>query len=153
MRISDWSSDVCSSDLDRTSAKESTGHGSPLPVLVHGGPGRAGGGEGMGGIRGVTHYMQRTALQGAPDMLSKVVHQWLPGANKPSGEVHPFRKRISELEIGYTLKTNSRTVTLEDIEHFAHFTGDTFYAHMDEEAAKASPIFEGRVAQDRQRAV
>ncbi|HEY9553678.1 phenylacetic acid degradation bifunctional protein PaaZ [Allosphingosinicella sp.] len=132
--------------LDRTSAKESTGHGSPLPVLVHGGPGRAGGGEEMGGIRGVTHYMQRTALQGAPDMLSKVVHQWLPGANKPTGEVHPFRKRISELEIGYTLKTNSRTVTLEDIEHFAHFTGDTFYAHMDEEAAKASPIFEGRVA-------
>src|SRR3546814_438819 len=84
--------------LNRTSAKESTGHGSPLPVLVHGGPGRAGGGEEMGGIRGVTHYMQRTALQGAPDMLSKVVHQWLPGANKPNGAVHPFRKRISELE-------------------------------------------------------
>ena len=132
--------------LDRTSAKESTGHGSPLPVLVHGGPGRAGGGEEMGGIRGVTHYMQRTALQGAPEMLSKVVKQWLPGADKPTGEAHPFRLRISELDIGYTLKTASRTVTLEDVEHFAHFTGDTFYAHMDDEAAKASPIFEGRVA-------
>ncbi|MFC7498228.1 phenylacetic acid degradation bifunctional protein PaaZ [Enterovirga sp. GCM10030262] len=132
--------------LDRTSAKESTGHGSPLPVLVHGGPGRAGGGEEMGGIRGVTHYMQRTALQGAPEMLSKVVHQWLPGADKPTGDVHPFRKRISELEIGYTLKTESRTVTLEDVEHFAAFTGDNFYAHMDEEAAKANPIFDGRVA-------
>jgi oxepin-CoA hydrolase/3-oxo-5,6-dehydrosuberyl-CoA semialdehyde dehydrogenase len=132
--------------LDRTSAKESTGHGSPLPVLVHGGPGRAGGGEEMGGVRGVTHYMQRTALQGSPAVLSSVVKQWLPGAPKTEGPVHPFRKRISELDIGYTLKTASRTVTLEDIEHFAHFTGDTFYAHMDDEAAKASPIFEGRVA-------
>ncbi len=132
--------------LDRTSAKESTGHGSPLPVLVHGGPGRAGGGEEMGGVRGVKHYMQRTALQGGPEILSKVIGQWLPGAEKPTGEVHPFRKRISELDIGYTLKTASRTVSLEDIEHFAHFTGDTFYAHMDEEAAKANPIFDGRVA-------
>jgi oxepin-CoA hydrolase/3-oxo-5,6-dehydrosuberyl-CoA semialdehyde dehydrogenase len=132
--------------LDRTSGKESTGHGSPLPVLVHGGPGRAGGGEEMGGVRGVAHYMQRTALQGSPAVLSRIVRQWLPGAAKPEGEVHPFRKRISQLDIGYTLKTASRTVSLEDIEHFAHFTGDTFYAHMDEEAAKASPIFEGRVA-------
>src|SRR5688572_20087988 len=132
--------------LDRTSAKESTGHGSPLPVLVHGGPGRAGGGEEMGGIRGVTHYMQRTALQGSPDMLSAIVKQWLPGSGKQEGDVHPFRKRIAELDIGYTLKTASRTVTLEDIEHFAGFTGDNFYAHMDEEAAKANPIFDGRVA-------
>ena len=132
--------------LDRTSAKESTGHGSPLPVLVHGGPGRAGGGEEMGGVRGVTHYMQRTALQGSPALLSGIIKQWLPGAAKPEGEVHPFRKRISELDVGYTLKTASRIVSIEDIEHFAHFTGDTFYAHMDEEAAKASPIFEGRVA-------
>ncbi len=132
--------------LDRISAKELTGHGSPLPVLVHGGPGRAGGGEEMGGIRGVTHYMQRTALQGSPDMLSAVVRQWLPGADKPTGEDHPFRKRIAELDIGYTLKTASRTVTLDDIEHFADFTGDNFYAHMDEEAARANPIFDGRVA-------
>jgi oxepin-CoA hydrolase/3-oxo-5,6-dehydrosuberyl-CoA semialdehyde dehydrogenase len=132
--------------VDRTSAKESTGHGSPLPVLVHGGPGRAGGGEEMGGIRGVTHYMQRTALQGSPAVLSSVVKQWLPGAPKAEGDRHPFRKRISELEVGYTLKTSSRTVSLEDIEHFAAFTGDNFYAHMDEEAAKANPIFDGRVA-------
>jgi oxepin-CoA hydrolase/3-oxo-5,6-dehydrosuberyl-CoA semialdehyde dehydrogenase len=132
--------------VDRTSARESTGHGSPLPVLVHGGPGRAGGGEEMGGVRGVTHYMQRTALQGGPELLSRIVKQWLPGAEKRTGDVHPFRKRIAELDIGYTLKTASRTVTLEDVEHFAHFTGDTFYAHMDDEAAKASPIFEGRVA-------
>jgi len=132
--------------LDRTSAKESTGHGSPLPVLVHGGPGRAGGGEEMGGVRGVKHYMQRTALQGGPEVLSKIIGQWLPGADTPTGDVHPFRKRIAELDIGYTLKTASRTVTLEDIEHFAHFTGDNFYAHMDDEAAKASPIFGGRVA-------
>ncbi|MFL6846085.1 MAG: phenylacetic acid degradation bifunctional protein PaaZ [Allosphingosinicella sp.] len=132
--------------LDRTSAKESTGHGSPLPVLVHGGPGRAGGGEEMGGIRGVTHYMQRTALQGSPAVLSSIIGQWLPGAPKPGGDQHPFRKRISELDIGYTLKTASRTVSLEDIEHFAAFTGDNFYAHMDEEAAKANPIFDGRVA-------
>jgi len=132
--------------VDRTSAKESTGHGSPLPVLVHGGPGRAGGGEEMGGVRGVTHYMQRTALQGSPELLSKIVKQWLPGADKPIGDVHPFRRRIAELDIGYTLKTASRTVTLADVEHFAHFTGDTFYAHMDDEAARASPIFEGRVA-------
>jgi oxepin-CoA hydrolase/3-oxo-5,6-dehydrosuberyl-CoA semialdehyde dehydrogenase len=132
--------------LDRNSAKESTGHGSPLPVLVHGGPGRAGGGEEMGGIRGVKHYMQRTALQGGPEMLSKIIGQWLPGADKVEGDTHPFRKRISELAIGDTLKTVSRTVTLEDIEHFAFFTGDNFYAHMDDEAAKASPIFGGRVA-------
>ena len=132
--------------LDRTSGKESTGHGSPLPVLTHGGPGRAGGGEEMGGARGVTHYMQRTALQGSPAVLSGIVGQWLPGAPKPEGATHPFRLRIAELSVGYTLKTASRTVTLEDVEHFAHFTGDTFYAHMDEEAAKQSPIFEGRVA-------
>jgi oxepin-CoA hydrolase/3-oxo-5,6-dehydrosuberyl-CoA semialdehyde dehydrogenase len=132
--------------VDRTSAKESTGHGSPLPVLVHGGPGRAGGGEEMGGMRGVTHYMQRTALQGSPDMIAAIVKQWLPGAAKTQGEIHPFRKRIAELAVGYTLKTASRTVTLEDIEHFADFTGDNFYAHMDEEAAKANPIFAGRVA-------
>jgi oxepin-CoA hydrolase/3-oxo-5,6-dehydrosuberyl-CoA semialdehyde dehydrogenase len=100
----------------------------------------------MGGVRGVTHYMQRTALQGSPAVLSSIVKQWLPGAPKPGGDVHPFRKRIAELEVGETLKTGSRTVTLEDIEHFAAFTGDTFYAHMDEEAARANPIFEGRVA-------
>lgn len=132
--------------IDRDCARESTGHGSPLPVLVHGGPGRAGGGEEMGGVRGVKHYMQRTALQGSPRTLSAIVGRYLPGAPQTEGDVHPFRKRLSELEIGYTLRTAARTITLEDIEHFADFTGDTFYAHMDEEAAARSPIFGGRVA-------
>ncbi len=132
--------------LNRDNATESTGHGSPLPVLVHGGPGRAGGSEEMGGIRGVKHYMQRTALQSTPAMIAAISEQYIPGGPKHVIDAHPFRKRMSELAIGDTLKTGSRTVTLEDIEHFAHFTGDTFYAHMDEEAAKASPVFEGRVA-------
>ncbi|MES2495488.1 MAG: phenylacetic acid degradation bifunctional protein PaaZ [Pseudomonadota bacterium] len=132
--------------LDRDSAKESTGHGSPLPMLVHGGPGRAGGGEEMGGVRGVKHYMQRSALQGHPRSLSTVAGRWLAGAPQPEGTVHPFRQRFGELEIGYTLRTASRIITLEDIEHFANFTGDTFYAHMDEEAAAANPFFPGRVA-------
>ena len=132
--------------IDRTNAAESTGHGSPLPVLVHGGPGRAGGGEEMGGVRGVKHYMQRTALQSSPAMIAAITEQYIPGAPKHEIDVHPFRKRMSELHIGDTLKTKSRTVTLDDIERFADFTGDNFYAHMDEEAAKASPVFEGRVA-------
>jgi oxepin-CoA hydrolase/3-oxo-5,6-dehydrosuberyl-CoA semialdehyde dehydrogenase len=132
--------------IDRHSAKESTGHGSPLPMLIHGGPGRAGGGEEMGGVRGVKHYMQRSALQGSPRTLSAIIGQWLPGAPQPEGEVHPFRQRFDELALGYTLRTAPRTVTLDDIEHFAHFTGDTFYAHMDEEAAAANPFFPGRVA-------
>ncbi|HEU4969113.1 phenylacetic acid degradation bifunctional protein PaaZ [Sphingomonas sp.] len=132
--------------IDRDCAGQSTGHGSPLPVLTHGGPGRAGGGEELGGIRAVKHFMQRTALQGSPAMLSKVVGQQLAGAPTVEGDRHPFRLRFGELEPGYSVATKARTVTLEDIEHFAHFTGDTFYAHMDEEAAKASPIFGGRVA-------
>jgi oxepin-CoA hydrolase/3-oxo-5,6-dehydrosuberyl-CoA semialdehyde dehydrogenase len=132
--------------IDRDSAKESTGHGSPLPVLVHGGPGRAGGGEEMGGIRGVLHYMQRTALQGSPRMLASVTRNWMSGAPEFTEGPHPFRLRFGELELGKTLVTAPRTITLDDVEHFAHFTGDTFYAHMDEEAAKANPLFGGRVA-------
>jgi len=132
--------------IDRTNAAESTGHGSPLPVLVHGGPGRAGGSEEMGGVRGVKHYMQRTAIQSSPAMIAAITEQYIPGGPKRFVEGHPFRKRMSELKIGDTLKTGSRTVSIADIEHFAEFTGDKFYAHMDEEAAKASPIFEGRVA-------
>jgi oxepin-CoA hydrolase/3-oxo-5,6-dehydrosuberyl-CoA semialdehyde dehydrogenase len=132
--------------IDRTNAKESTGHGSPLPVLVHGGPGRAGGGEEMGGIRGVKHYMQRTAIQSSPTMIAAITNQYVPGGPKHFVDVHPFRRKMSELTIGDTWKTPSREVSIEDIEHFAEFTGDKFYAHMDEEAAKASPIFEGRVA-------
>ncbi|ASW09197.1 MULTISPECIES: phenylacetic acid degradation bifunctional protein PaaZ [unclassified Rhizobium] len=131
---------------NRLSAKSSTGHGSPLPGLVHGGPGRAGGGEELGGIRGVKHYMQRTAVQGTPRLLSAVMGRWTEGADAHADSEHPFRKSLSELKIGDQLVTATRTVTLEDIEHFAHFTGDTFYAHMDEAAAKANPFFEGRVA-------
>jgi len=132
--------------IDRTNAAESTGHGSPLPVLVHGGPGRAGGSEEMGGVRGVKHYMQRTAIQSSPTMIAAITEQYIPGGPKHFVDVHPFRRKMSELAIGDTWKTGSRTVTIADIEHFAEFTGDKFYAHMDEEAAKASPIFEGRVA-------
>ncbi|MFD2501145.1 MaoC/PaaZ C-terminal domain-containing protein [Rhizorhabdus histidinilytica] len=90
--------------------------------------------------------MQRSALQGHPRSLSIVAGRWLAGAPQPEGEVHPFRQRFGELQIGYTLRTAPRTITLDDIEHFAHFTGDTFYAHMDEEAAAANPFFPGRVA-------
>ncbi|MEZ5824774.1 MAG: phenylacetic acid degradation bifunctional protein PaaZ [Geminicoccaceae bacterium] len=131
---------------DRTSMKESTGHGSPLPHLVHGGPGRAGGGEEMGGVRGVMHYMQRTAVQGSPEMLRAIGGDWVPGAAVKKGPEHPFRRRFGDLAIGETITTGERIVTLEDIEHFARFTGDTFYAHMDEEAAAANPFFPGRVA-------
>lgn len=130
---------------NRASAKTSTGHGSPLAPLVHGGPGRAGGGEEMGGIRGVKHYMQRTAVQGCPRLLSAVTGRWIEGA-AAQHDVHPFRKSLAELRIGDQLVTASRTVTLEDVEHFARFTGDTFYAHMDAAAAKANPFFEDRVA-------
>ncbi|MDE3239509.1 MAG: phenylacetic acid degradation bifunctional protein PaaZ [Paracoccaceae bacterium] len=129
---------------NRLSAKTSTGHGSPLAGLVHGGPGRAGGGEEMGGIRGVKHYMQRTAVQGAPRLLSAVTGRWIEGADVQHG-THPFRKSLAELKIGDQLVTESRVVTQEDVEHFAHFTGDTFYAHMDADAAKANPFFEDRV--------
>ena len=131
---------------DRDSAKTSTGHGSPLPHLVHGGPGRAGGGEEMGGIRGVLHYMQRTALQGSPRLLSAIGGRWLNGAPVEAEAPHPFRLNFNELELGKTIYTAERIITLEDIEHFANFTGDTFYAHMDEEAAAANPFFPGRVA-------
>ncbi|MBY0568237.1 MAG: phenylacetic acid degradation bifunctional protein PaaZ [Hyphomonadaceae bacterium] len=132
--------------IDRDSAKESTGHGSPMPHMIHGGPGRAGGGEEMGGIRGVTHYMQRSALQGHPRVLSAIVKRYVVGMPVENAEQHPFRRKFHDLPIGYQLKTKAREITLDDIEHFAHFTGDTFYAHMDEEAAKANPLFGGRVA-------
>ena len=131
--------------VNRQSAKESTGHGSPLPHLVHGGPGRAGGGEEMGGIRGVLHYMQRTALQGSPTTLSRVVNEYMPGAAQTSDRVHPFRKYFEELAIGETLVTHRRTVTEADIVNFAGISGDHFYAHMDDIAAKES-LFEKRVA-------
>ena len=131
--------------LDRSSAKESTGHGSPLPNLVHGGPGRAGGGEEMGGVRGILHYMQRTALQGSPTALTGIVREFMSGSAQRTGGAHPFRKYFDELEIGDTLITGERTITLEDVVKFADLSGDRFYAHMDDEAARKG-IFEGRVA-------
>ena len=131
---------------DRDSMKEATGHGAPLPHMVHGGPGRAGGGEELGGIRGVMHYMQRTAIQGSPDMLTAIGKQWVPGATEISDREHPFTRTFGELDLGETFNSDSRTVTLDDIETFANFTGDTFYAHMDDKAAAANPFFPGRVA-------
>ena len=132
--------------LDRHSAKESTGHGSPMPMLVHGGPGRAGGGEEMGGLRGIMHYMQRSALQGSPSTLSTIVREYMPGAAQRLDTVHPFRKFFDELAVGDTLQTASRTITLDDVARFAELSGDTFYAHMDDDAARSNGIFERRVA-------
>ncbi|WP_297593592.1 phenylacetic acid degradation bifunctional protein PaaZ [Mycobacterium sp.] len=132
--------------LDRDDAKESTGHGSPLPTLVHGGPGRAGGGEELGGIRGVLRHMQRSAVQASPDMLTAITGRWTTGAARDVGDVHPFRKHLEELRIGDTIIGGPRTVTLDDINHFAEFTGDTFYAHTDPDAAAQNPLFGGIVA-------
>jgi oxepin-CoA hydrolase/3-oxo-5,6-dehydrosuberyl-CoA semialdehyde dehydrogenase len=131
---------------NRDSKKESTGHGSPLPHMVHGGPGRAGGSEEMGGVRGVMHYMQRTAIQGSPDILTAICEQWVPGSTEIEGPAHPFTRSFGELQIGETIRTKSRKITLQDIDHFADFTGDKFYAHMDDEAAATNPFFPGRVA-------
>ncbi|HLW56018.1 MAG TPA: phenylacetic acid degradation bifunctional protein PaaZ [Bacteriovoracaceae bacterium] len=131
--------------LNADCAKESTGHGSPLPMLVHGGPGRAGGGEEMGGKRGVMHYLQRTAIQGSPTTLTKITNQYQYGAKQTILDVHPFRKHFEELNVGDTLITDKHTVTLEDIENFAELSGDKFYAHMDENSLEGTP-FTGRVA-------
>lgn len=132
--------------VNRHCAGESTGHGSPLPHMVHGGPGRAGGGEELGGVRAVLHYMQRTALQGSPETLAQISDCWIKGADQNDPGVHPFRLTFEKLAIGDTVNTESREITLDDINHFAEFTGDNFYAHMDEEAAARNPFFEGRVA-------
>ena len=132
--------------LSRENARTSTGHGAPVPHLVHGGPGRAGGGEELGGIRAVLHHMQRTAVQGSPEMLTALTGVWHAGAAANAEGRHPFRKSLAELALGDQIASASREVTLDDIETFAHFTGDTFYAHMDEEAAAANPFFPGRVA-------
>ena len=131
--------------LDRDDARTSTGHGAPVPHLVHGGPGRAGGGEELGGIRAVLHHMQRTAVQGSPAMLTALTGVWHQGAASRTDR-HPFRKSLAELRVGDQFASPLRAVTLDDIETFAHFTGDLFYAHMDEEAAAANPFFPGRVA-------
>lgn len=131
--------------MNRHAAKESTGHGSPLPGLVHGGPGRAGGGEEMGGTRGVLHYMQRTALQGHPTTLTAITGLWMKGAATITDTVHPFRKHFEELQVGDALFTAPRTVTEADVVDFAEISGDHFYAHMDE-AAAARSLFGKRVA-------
>lgn len=131
--------------LNRECAKESTGHGSPLASLVHGGPGRAGGGEELGGVRAIKHYMQRTAVQGSPTSLMAVTNQYVRGAKVKTDRVHPFRKYFEELEIGESLTTHRRTVTEADIVNFGCLSGDHFYAHFDEIAAKDS-FFEKRVA-------
>ncbi len=131
--------------LNAECAKESTGHGSPLPLLVHGGPGRAGGGEEMGGKRGVMHYLQRTAIQGSPTTLTRITNVYQQGAKQRETEVHPFRKYFEELEIGDTVVTAKHTVTETDITNFANVSGDNFYAHMDATSLEGT-IFERRVA-------
>jgi oxepin-CoA hydrolase/3-oxo-5,6-dehydrosuberyl-CoA semialdehyde dehydrogenase len=136
--------------LNREDARSSTGHGSPVPHLVHGGPGRAGGGEELGGIRSVMHHMQRTAIQGSPNMLTAVTGVWHTGADRnftlETEQTHPFRKSLATLRIGDAVRSELRQVTLEDITAFANSTGDTFYAHTNQEAAEANPFFPGIVA-------
>ncbi|MCE7507241.1 phenylacetic acid degradation bifunctional protein PaaZ [Alloalcanivorax xenomutans] len=124
--------------LNAESAKESTGHGAPLPMLKHGGPGRAGGGEELGGIRAVRHYLQRTAIQGSPSMLAAVTGEYVRGAEVLETEVHPFRRHFDDLAIGESLLTHRRTVTEADIVNFGCLSGDHFYMHFDEIAAKDS---------------
>ncbi len=131
--------------LNAECAKESTGHGSPMPLLVHGGPGRAGGGEEMGGKRGVFHYLQRTAIQGSPTTITTILNQYQQGAKPILKDIHPFKQYFEDLEISETLITEKHTVTLDDIEKFAELSGDKFYAHMDENALDGT-IFTGRVA-------
>jgi oxepin-CoA hydrolase/3-oxo-5,6-dehydrosuberyl-CoA semialdehyde dehydrogenase len=132
--------------VNATCAKESTGHGSPLAPLVHGGPGRAGGGEELGGIRGVLHYMQRTAVQGTPDVITSLGARWVRGSRQRDPGRHPFRIAFPDLALGDTFRSGEREVTIEDIERFAVLSGDTFYAHMSEEQAARNPLFGGRVA-------
>jgi oxepin-CoA hydrolase/3-oxo-5,6-dehydrosuberyl-CoA semialdehyde dehydrogenase len=131
--------------LNSRCSKESTGHGSPMPQLAHGGPGRAGGGEEMGGIRGIKHYLQRTAIQGHPETITKITEQFQIGGNQPESNPHIFRKHFEELNVGDTVFTHKHTVTTSDIVNFANVSGDNFYAHMDETSLDGT-IFEERVA-------
>jgi oxepin-CoA hydrolase/3-oxo-5,6-dehydrosuberyl-CoA semialdehyde dehydrogenase len=131
--------------LNADCVKESTGHGSPMPMLVHGGPGRAGGGEEMGGKRGVFHYLQRTAIQGSPTSLGNITNQYQYGGKYIQKDIHPFKRYFEELEIGETLITAKHTVSEADIVNFANVSGDNFYAHMDSTALEGT-IFTGRVA-------
>jgi oxepin-CoA hydrolase/3-oxo-5,6-dehydrosuberyl-CoA semialdehyde dehydrogenase len=131
--------------LNADCAKESTGHGSPMPMLTHGGPGRAGGGEEMGGMRGVKHYLQRTAIQGSPTTLTNITNQYQVGGKYIEDNVHPFRKHFEELQVGETWITHKHTVTEADITNFANVSGDNFYAHMDITSLEGT-LFEERVA-------
>jgi oxepin-CoA hydrolase/3-oxo-5,6-dehydrosuberyl-CoA semialdehyde dehydrogenase len=131
--------------LNADCAKESTGHGSPMPLLVHGGPGRAGGGEEMGGKRGVFHYLQRTAIQGSPTSIGNITNQYQYGGKYIEKDIHPFKRYFEELEIGETLITAKHTISEADIVNFANVSGDNFYAHMDATALEGT-IFTGRVA-------
>ena len=132
--------------VNRHCAKESTGHGSPLAHLIHGGPGRAGGSEEMGGIRGVMHYLQRVAVQGSPDTLTAISGRWVRGGTLRTPDRHPFRLPFDALCLGDTFQSGERTVTIGDIESFAKLSGDTFYAHMSDTEAARNPLFGGRVA-------
>ena len=131
--------------LNRNSAKESTGHGSPMPLLVHGGPGRAGGGEEMGGLRGIKHYMQRCAIQGSPTTTTALTNQYQYGGKYEEGHVHPCKKHFDELVIGETLITHKRTITDADVVNFANVSWDHFYAHTDATSLEGTP-FTQRVA-------
>jgi oxepin-CoA hydrolase/3-oxo-5,6-dehydrosuberyl-CoA semialdehyde dehydrogenase len=131
--------------LNEKCAKESTGHGSPMPLLSHGGPGRAGGGEEMGGKRGVLHYLQRTAIQGHPDTITEITQVYQPGASRPEANPHVFRQFFEELTVGDTVYTHRHTVTDADIASFAQVSGDNFYAHVDATSLEGT-IFEGKVA-------
>jgi oxepin-CoA hydrolase / 3-oxo-5,6-dehydrosuberyl-CoA semialdehyde dehydrogenase len=131
--------------LNERCAKESTGHGSPMPLLSHGGPGRAGGGEEMGGVRGVKHYMQRTAIQGHPQTITRITEQFQVGADMPEANPHVFRQHFEELRVGDTVFTHKHTVTEADIINFANVSGDNFYAHVDATSLEGT-IFEQRVA-------
>jgi oxepin-CoA hydrolase/3-oxo-5,6-dehydrosuberyl-CoA semialdehyde dehydrogenase len=131
--------------LNNECAKESTGHGSPLPLLVHGGPGRAGGGEEMGGVRGVKHYMQRVAVQGSPSAITAITNVYQPNAQQTEDDKHPFRKHFEELNIGDTLITAKRTITEADIANFANLSWDHFYAHTDHTSLEGT-LFDKPVA-------
>ena len=131
--------------LNEACAKESTGHGSPMPLLTHGGPGRAGGGEEMGGVRGIKHYLQRTAIQGHPTTITALTKQYQVGGQQNTEGKHVFRKHFEEIEIGDTVITEKHLVTLDNIEEFAELSGDKFYAHMDENSLEGT-IFTERVA-------
>jgi oxepin-CoA hydrolase/3-oxo-5,6-dehydrosuberyl-CoA semialdehyde dehydrogenase len=131
--------------LNREDAKESTGHGSPLPMLIHGGPGRAGGGEEMGGVRGVKHYMQRVAIQGSPTAITLITQQYQANAKGNISDIHPFRKHYEDLKVGDQIITEKRIITTEDIDAFAELSGDHFYAHK-KETDFTGTMFEKQVA-------